>query len=363
MEIIKSKFNTPKPKEESLITKLNLEYNKKMFNISIFDIDNDSIKILAKENNDYINFGISLKFEELKNLHRYFRMFDTFKQAESHIIELCNNDSIKINEIKENEIIIILDLKTVNNDKIMISLNKIKSDEKEEIAFLRKCYNQQNKEIQELKSLIINLNKRITNLENKSENKYEYKPENKDENKKLNKILYSNIIKNNEELKFLLNSISPTNQLSLQLLYSSELNGENTENFKSAYLNKNDIIILVQTKKGKRFGGYAHEEFQNIEDFMKIDDNAFLFNLDKMKIYKSKGGTHSIWNFEGNSIDFGTGTDLRIYHDFFHQKNYTRQNNQDYNYDETNALNGEEYFEIEFLELYKVNFNVNNILY
>ena len=363
MEIIKSSFDTPKPKDESLITKLCLEYNKKIFNISLFDIDNNSIKILAKENNDYTYFGISLKFEELKNLHRYFKMFDTFEQAKSYIIELCKSDSIKIYEVKENEIAIILDLKTVNHDKIIISLNRIKSDEKEEIAFLKECYNNQNKEIQELKSIIIDLNKRITNLENKSENKYKYKPENKTENQKLNKIIYSNIIKSNEEIKFLLNSISQINQLTLQLLYSSELDGENKEKFKSAYLNKNDIIILIQTKKGKRFGGYAHEEFQNIEDFKKTDDNAFLFNLDKMKIYKSKGDTYSIWNFEGNSMDFGTGTDLRIYHEFFHQNNYTKQNNHDYSYDEGYALNGEEYFEIKYLELYKVNFNANILSY
>ena len=65
MEITKSSFDTPKPKEESLITKLNMEYNQKMFNISLFDIGNDSIKILAKENTDNIYFEISLKFEEL----------------------------------------------------------------------------------------------------------------------------------------------------------------------------------------------------------------------------------------------------------------------------------------------------------
>ena len=68
--------------------------------------------------------------------------------------------------------------------------------------------------------------------------------------------------------------------------------------------------------------GYVHEEFQNIEDFMRKYDNAFLFNLDKTKIYKLKGDTHLIRNFEGNSLDFGTGKDLRIiYHEFFHQNN------------------------------------------
>ena len=52
-----------------------------------------------------------------------------------------------------------------------------------------------------------------------------------------------------------------------------------------------------------------------------------------MKIYKSNGGPNSIWNYEGNSIDFGGGTDLRVFHEFFHKQNYTNQSTNDYNYD------------------------------
>lgn len=77
-----------------------------------------------------------------------------------------------------------------------------------------------------------------------------------------------------------------------------------------------------------------------------------------MKIYKSKGGSNSIWINEGNSIDFGNGTDLRIYYEFLKLSNYTNQgNNDDYIYDEKFALNGEKYFEIKYLEIYKVILN------
>ena len=76
-----------------------------------------------------------------------------------------------------------------------------------------------------------------------------------------------------------------------------------------------------------------------------------------MKIYKSKGGPLSIWNYEGNSIDFGTGTDLRIFHEFFHKQSYTNQSTIDYNYDEKYALNGEKVFDIKYLEIYQIIFN------
>ena len=151
--------------------------------------------------------------------------------------------------------------------------------------------------------------------------------------------------------------ISPNpNNLSLELLYNSEIEGENKDKFKSAYMNKNDIIIFIKTIKNKRFGGYAHEIFDEKLD-KKTDLKAFLFNLDKMKIYKSKGGPWSIWDQCGNSIDFGAGTDLRIFHEFLKNKNYTKPNDGDYYYDEKYALNGEEFFHVKYLELYKVNLN------
>ena len=77
-----------------------------------------------------------------------------------------------------------------------------------------------------------------------------------------------------------------------------------------------------------------------------------------MKIYKSNGGPNSIWNYEGNSIDFGGGTDLRVFHEFFHKQNYTDQiSTLDYNYDEEFALNGEKFFEVKYLEIYQVIFD------
>ena len=342
---------------ESSLIDLNLNFNNKNFILSLFDAGNNSIKIIAKannkDNNDIISFNkyeIVLTFEELKSLNRYFRMFDTFEDAKNNIIELCRANLIQINKIEDNEIIINLDLRTVENNLMRISLNKINNDIKEDMENLIKGYHQQNKEIKELKNTIKEMNSLINYLVDKIE-----KLEKNSENNR-NELINSRIIKNNEELMLLYKAISSQpNKLSLQLLFNSEIDGENTEKLKSSYLGKNDVIILVQTKKDKRFGGYAHESFQNEN---KKDLKAFLFNLDKMKIYKSKGGSNSIWINEGNSIDFGNGTDLRIYYEFLKLSNYTNQgNNDDYIYDEKFALNGEKYFEIKYLEIYKVILN------
>ena len=343
---------------ESLIIKFNIKYKENNYIFSLFDTGNDFLKIIAEKNIDknceeiFPNkYGIILHFDELKILHRYFKMFDTFEQAKTDIIELCKSNAIKIIEIKEDELIINMDLKTVNNNLITINLKKIEDNVKEEVSYLKKCCIEQKKEIKELKNIIINLNKRIEKIEEKINN---------NESNKINSnIINSNIINNNNELMLLFKTISSNpKKLSLKLLYDSEIEGENKEKFKSAYIGKNDIIIFIKTQKNKRFGGYAHEAFQNKVNFSKTDLKAFLFNLDKMKIYKSKGGKLSIWNFEGNSMDFGTGTDLRIFHEFFNKNNYTNQSsNLDYNYDEDYALNGEINFQVKYLEIYKIIFN------
>ena len=113
-------------------------------------------------------------------------------------------------------------------------------------------------------------------------------------------------------------------------------------------------MVIIKTKKNKRFGGYAHESFED-KEFEKQDKKAFLFNLDNLKIYKSKGTKHTIWNNQLNSIDFGYGTDLRIFHNFFSEKNYINQDNLDFEYNnELYALNGEKYFDVLYLEIYKI---------
>ena len=166
----------------------------------------------------------------------------------------------------------------------------------------------------------------------------------------------SEIINNQKELDFIFNAISPANTLSLKMLYNSETDGENKEKLKSAYIGVNDILIVIKTKKNKRFGGYSHESFENNE-FQKQDKKAFLFSLDKLKLYKSKGTEHTIWNFNLDSIDFGWGTDLRLFHNFISNKNYTNQST-DFEYNNENfALNDEKYFDVSNFELYKVNFN------
>lgn len=257
----------------------------------------------------------------------------------------------------------------VISDNLMnITLKKAKIGQNEKINILLKDSKIKDKKIEELNNKIMSLEKIIQNLIVRIEN-LEKNKENNSQNQiylgKNNKIknetnLYgSKIFNYEEEISFLFNGISQNNnnKITLKLLFSSEIDGENEEKLKTIYTKKNDLLFLIKTKENKRFGGYAHESFE-LSEFHKKDSRAFLFNIDNLQIYRSKNTKCSIFKNEYtmNSINFGGGVDLKIYHKFFSEQNYTNPNGNlhyDYNNKEF-ALNGNKNYDISILEIFKV---------
>lgn len=164
----------------------------------------------------------------------------------------------------------------------------------------------------------------------------------------------SNVIKERYEKEMILNQISK-NIKSIKLLFTSEISGTDTFELKNAYLNKSNLIFAIKTTKGKRFGAYCYEVFEN-RLFNKCDRYAFLYSLDNMKIMKSKKSQFDIWKQSDDSIDFGSGTDLRIFYDFYTNKNYAYNGVNSYDYKNCceYALNGEKFFSVNILEIFQV---------
>jgi len=143
----------------------------------------------------------------------------------------------------------------------------------------------------------------------------------------------------------------------------SELNDliqimEKNYNNKISSLEKsiNSLIRRIEFLEKER--NMKNKSIDKIINEKTVDEKAFLFNIDNLEIYKSKGTEFSI-NKKNNTIDsinFGGGTDLRIFHNFFSEKNYTSpKENKYFDYKKKKfALNGEKYFEISVFELYRV---------
>ena len=200
---------------------------------------------------------------------------------------------------------------------------------------------------------IQNLKNEFLNLKNKIEENYKKNDSNITNNFK------SDIFMNEIEKNLVLNQISDKIS-SIKLLFSSKLYGTDVTKLKEAYLYRPNLIFTIMTKKGRRFGAYSSEIFID-ETFQKKDTKAFLFSLDHKKIIKSKSTDLDIWKQSLDSIDFGGGSNIRIFYDFSSNKNYTNQS--EYYYDYTNCqsfvLNGEQNFSVHLLEIFQICFSYN----
>ena len=361
---------------ESNLFKFELQYKSDNIDFSLIDINNSKIKLTAKSQNNKgmcKNFSIELTLDYLKKQNKYFKMFDNYQEFRNNFIDICKAKNIKVIKMENGELVIVIDLLIISENLLYLSLKENELSQKEQIEFLLRDSNDKDKKISELNNKIQIMEKTINELINRIESLEKDREINqaslvknnnfnKDVNEKLVKETYSKnldskILLSQNEFEFLSKAISNKNNISLELLYSSLIKGENKDELIKAYIGKNDLLFLIKTSTDKRFGGYSHESFE-LDKFHKIDEKAFLFNIDNLEIYKSKGTEFSInkKNVTIDSINFGGGTDLRIFHNFFSEKNYTSpKENKYFDYKKKKfALNGEKYFEISIFELYRV---------
>ena len=150
--------------------------------------------------------------------------------------------------------------------------------------------------------------------------------------------------------------------ISFELIYNPTNKNETSENFHKICDGKENVLVLIKTTDNTRFGGFTSVGFNSNSGCTK-DDKAFLFSLDKNKIYNIKKGQDAIYCREGKGPCFlGIGTswyNININKDIFTDKQSTspaKDNKYEINNDyELN--NGNRYFYIKKLEIYQVKNN------
>ena len=163
----------------------------------------------------------------------------------------------------------------------------------------------------------------------------------------------SKIIKNEKEKEEKIKEwINPNKEINFKLLFRKTRDGSNGTDFHRYCDNKGPTITLIETNKGKIFGGYTPINWESPGCQDKIDDLTFIFSLNSMtKFTKYKEG-YSIRLNKSYGPIFGTGHDFYLYE---HMNNGSSNNG---NYLRNSELtDGESSYQVKEIEVYKVEFN------
>ena len=162
------------------------------------------------------------------------------------------------------------------------------------------------------------------------------------------------IIHSTEELELITRKINKANKkITLNLLYKATVDSDKAEAFHDKCDQAQSSLVLVETDKGKRFGGFTSCSWAG-ECIEKKDEDAFIFSLDKMQVYENIPGEEAI----GCYPKFGPiflGYQIRIYDNAFAKGGTTFEKGLNYNTEEDFELTGgERIFGIKEIEVYEV---------
>ena len=169
------------------------------------------------------------------------------------------------------------------------------------------------KELNELKEENKELKKRIEILENEmKEVKKLINP-----NFNINKLKIGNksVIMNENEFDLIHLAIkSRLNKevKELKKLYQATIDGDGPINFHSRCDNIPNTLVIIKSAGNRRFGGFTSIPWSSSGGEYKDDSNAFLFSLDKKKIYSYKKDGYAIYNNKNYGPTFGNGYSIYI---------------------------------------------------
>ena len=212
--------------------------------------------------------------------------------------------------------------------------------------------------IQELEKLISQYQQEIRNLKGNTGVKQESSEQEKEQQsigEKIHQItVKGEIIHNSEELELIVKKISKINKkITLNLLYKATADSDKASAFHEKCDEAQCSLVLIETDKGKRFGGFTTSSWSG-ECIEKRDEDSFIFSLNKMKIYENIPGELAIGCYPNYGPIF-LGCQIRIYDNAFSKGGTTFEKGLNFNTQEDYELtDGERTFNVKEIEVYEV---------
>ena len=168
------------------------------------------------------------------------------------------------------------------------------------------------------------------------------------------KEVKGDIIHDMDELEMITKKINKENKrIIINLLYKASADSDSAAVFHNKCDEANNTIVLVETKDGKRFGGYTTKSWKG-NCVEKADPEAFIFSFDKMKTYDNIPGDDAI----GCYPKFGPiflGCQIKIFDNAFTRGGTTFEKELNFNTEEDYELTGgSRTFDVKDIEVYEV---------
>ena len=312
--------------------KENSIFQNELNNNNINNINNDNNEVIDDNNINNISNGNN-KLIDNNNINNINCNYD--------ICSFGNNDFDNNSVLSTSDKVSVFSFK----NQLMNKNNSIKSNSKPKI-------------IENYIPIELNKNKYINEQKDNYNNicNYNFK------GKSLEDIINSSIIKSINELYLIVTSLTNYNKFDVDLptfqgIFQSALDGDSAQKFHKFCDGEANIIVMIESKDGRRFGGYTKIGFSSDGDIKK-DDFAFLFSLDKMKIYKVRKKSKAIYCNSNYGPCFGDkdNKDLQISDNYLNQNSYVgRANGSFLNMSQDYELNqGNKEFQVEKLEIFKI---------
>ena len=297
---------------------------------------------LSKYNNIYEG---KFDHEELISIDKFFGLYDTIEDVVREMDNLFTKNCISISMDMAHSVIFEIQISINNKPRLIrLKLTKRGNEQTEALNNLCNLVNQQTKKLdllqQEnlmLKEKVGKLNEKLDNLKNNPElivggdsqfkqakvrggaNKKGGKPNQTEENdnenvdKKAQKKFDNNvfsidriksvslIIRDMKDLDFIIKKINlmyvehEKKFLNMNLIYSASEDGDACTIFHSMCDGIYPLLVFIKTTRGIRFGGFTSVPYECTTTYKgKVDDMAFIFSLDKKKIYDVEKGAKAI---------------------------------------------------------------------
>ena len=177
---------------------------------------------------------------------------------------------------------------------------------------------------------------------------------NQEQDEKFNNGIIKNIVKELDEIELILNKIEDKFPgSSYKLLYKGSRDGDAAADFHSRCDEAEKTLVIVEDNDGNRFGGFTSQDWAG-QYLQKKDDDAFIFSIDKNKIYEVIPGQNAI----GCYPNFGPvffGCQIRIYDNYTSKGGTTFKKGLNYRTTKDFELtNGNQNFGVKDIEVYEV---------